>query len=186
MKTIATEALLCPRSELGNKDGCLGVTFSEKGFFPGSLSLTSSPTAKWSKTSTDDFHINSWADVPRKRDSWFHISPSVVLWALTLVRAGERLAEEYEKEHYILRSCLSSTACQGLIPHMIFYQVGKWKSWTRDRSPDASATLGWTDAIPVLMVRISVFPPGKLAKTTHANCRHSYICLLFLLSSHPH
>lgn len=33
MKTVATEALLCPRSELGNKDGHLGVTFSEKGLF---------------------------------------------------------------------------------------------------------------------------------------------------------
>lgn len=99
--------------------------------------------------------------------SWSHISPSVILWALTLVRAGGRLAEEYEKEHYVLRSCLSATACQGLLEpeasllSHIWYLIkwGNGRSWTRDRSPDASATLGWRVAIPVLMVRISFFFP---------------------------
>lgn len=176
-----------PGLSWGTRMAIWGSLFQKRDCFPGSLSLTSSPTAKWSKTSTDDFHINSWADVPRKRDSWFHISPSVILWALTLVWGGERLAEEYEELPH-------ATACQGLLepesslPSHIWYFIkwGNGRSWTRDRSPDASATLGWRDAIPVLMVRISGFPPDKLAKTTHANCRHSYICLLFLLSSHPH
>lgn len=172
-------------------------SFFQKRVCAGSLSLISSPTAKWSKTSTDDFHITKTVTPGQmcpERDSWSHISPSVILWALTLVRAGGRLAEEYEKEHYVLCSCLSATTCHGLLepeasflPH-IWYLIkwGNGRSWTTDRSPDASATLGWRVAIPVLMIRSVFFSPDRLAETTHANSRDSYTCLLFLLSSHPH
>ena len=194
MKTVATEALLCPRSELGNKDGHLGVTFSEKGFFSWFLVTDFIPNCKMKQ------NIHRWLSHQLlgrcSQKERFMISYFTFCCSLSPhfgLRRREASWRVWKRALYTPQ-LPHATACQGLLEpessllsHVwYFIKWGNGRSWTRDRSPDASATLGWRDAIPVLMVRISGFPPDKLAKTTHANFRHSYICLLFLLSSHPH
>ena len=139
MKTIATEGLSYSRSEMGNKDGHVGGHFLRKGCFSGSLSLISSPTAKWSKTSTDDFHITEIVTPGQmfpERER-FMISYFIFCHSLSPHFGSSRTEASWRAWKRALHTAqLPQCHCLPGIPwarsfppspHVIFYQVEKWK-----------------------------------------------------------
>lgn len=116
-----------------------GGHFLRKGFSSGSLSLISSPTAKWSKTSTDDFHITEIVTPGQmfpERER-FMISYFIFCHSLSPHFGSSRTEASWRAWKRALHTAqLPQCHCLPGIPwargfppspHVIFYPVGKWK-----------------------------------------------------------